>query len=114
MRVNHLGRTGMYIQAFEHILENDTKFPYKMEDWDRIDKTRKYDPRTGTTSPEFEKLCKDINDWLNNHYDMFEIDYTNFNDPGSREECVLCYTKRLDEWGHPDFESELPKLVVYR
>ena len=45
---------------------------------------------------------------------MFELDYTHFDDWGSRDECVLCYTKREGEWDSPDFESELPKLVCYR
>ena len=115
MRVNHLGRTGMYYPAFLHILENDPIFPYKEEDWDRINKTRKYDPKRGTTSPEFDTLCKYINDWLNKHYIMIEIDYTHPEDAGSRDEVVLCYEKKSDDiYDHPDFETELPKLVCYR
>ena len=114
MRVRHLGRTGMYYPAFLHILENDKDFPYKEEDWDRINKTRKYDPCKGTTSKEFDKLCKDINKWLNEHYDMFELDYTHFDDCGSRDEVVLCYKKGKGKWDSPDFESELPVLVCYR
>ena len=114
MRVNHLGRTGMYESAFYHILEKDSSFPYKKEDYEKIDKTRKYDPCKGTTSPKFDKLCKDINKWLNEHYDMFELDYTNFYDNGSRDEVILCYTKRTEMYDHPDFEKELPVIVFYR
>ena len=114
MRVNHLDRTGMYEQAFEHILEKDNSFPYKKEDWERIKKLCKYDPRRGTTCKEFDKLCKDINKWLNEHYDMFELDYTNFGDNGSRDEVILCYNKKEELFGHPDFATELPIVVFYR
>ena len=95
-RVFHLGRTGMYYPAFFHILEKDNKFPYKEEDWERINKTRKYDPNHGTTSPEFDKLCDDINAWLSDHYIMIEVDYTHPEDWGSRDEVVLCYEKKSD------------------
>lgn len=115
MIVNYLGRTGMYVRAFEHILENDPNFPYKKEDFEKINKTRKYDPTKETTSPEWETLCKRINEWLNEHYIMIEIDYTHPEDDGSRDECVLCYEKKSDDiYYSPDFENELPKLVCYR
>lgn len=116
-RINYLPRTGMYEAAFYHIIQKDSSFPYKEEDYERIEKTRKYDPRKGTTSPEFEVLCSYINEWLNEHYDMFELDYTNFDDDGSRDEVILCYTKidKIDRpFGHPNFEKELPKIVFYR
>lgn len=114
-RVDYLGRSGMYEQAFMHIIAMDYQnFPYVKEDFKRINETRKYDPEVGTTSPEWQKLCDDINKWLNEHYDMFEIDYTHFDDYGSRDECVLCYTKRTGAYEHPDFQYELPKLVCYR
>lgn len=116
MRVNHLGRTGMYEVAFHHILEKDPTFPYKKEDWERIQKTRKYDPSRGTTSPEFDKLCSKINNWLNDHYIMIEIDYTHEDDYGSRNEVVLCYERHKpgdDMFDSPDFEKA-PELVCYR
>ena len=116
MRVEHLGRTGMYEQAFFHIIEKDPMFPYKKEDWERIQKTRVYDPSKGTTSPEFSKLCNKINSWLNAHYIMIEVDYTNDESWGSRDEVTLCYKKHPDknpEFDSPDFE-EAPELVCYR
>ena len=113
-RVDCLGRTGMYHTAFKHILEKDKEFPYTKEDWDKIDKTRKYDPCKGTTSRQFDRLCDDINEWLNEHYDMFELDYTHFDDWGSRDEVVLCYKKGEGKWHSPDFATELPQLVLYR
>lgn len=113
-RIDYLPRTGMYEAAFYHIIQKDASFPYKEEDYARIEKTRKYDPRKGTTSPEFEVLCSYINKWLNEHYDMFELDYTNFDDDGSRDEVILCYTKINEPFGHPDFEKELPRIVFYR
>jgi len=114
MRTNSLSRTGMYQKAFYYIVEKDDTFPYNLEDWEQIQKTLKYDPTKGTTSKQFDKLCKAINNWLNNHFDMFELDYTHFDDNGSRNECVLCYNKREGQFEHPDFANELPKLVLYR
>ena len=113
-RIDYLPRTGMYPQAFKHIISQDKEFPYSQEDYDCIEKTRKYDPHKGTTSKEFDKLCHDINAWLNDHYDMFELDYTHFDDEGSCDEVVLCYTKRTEKYSSPDFGTELPKLVLYR
>ena len=116
MRVTHLGRTGMYKEAFNHILEKDPTFPYKGEDWEKIQKTRKYDPSRGTTSPEFNELCSKINNWLNERYIMIEVDYTHEDDHGSRDEVVLCYEKHEDRDGiydSPDFEKA-PVLVCYR
>ena len=113
-RTDYLPRTGMYLKAFKHIISQDKEFLYNQEDYDRIEKTRKYDPCKGTTSEEYDKLCRAINKWLNDHYDMFELDYTDFDDCGSRDEAVLCYTKRTDKYDSPDFENELPKLVLYR
>lgn len=114
-RIDYLPRTGMYDQAFYHIMEIDPSFPYEEEDLERIKNTRVYDASTGTTSKEYQELCKDINTWLREHYDMFELDYTDFNDYGSRSECVLCYTKSNDPvYNRPDFVNELPKVVFYR
>ena len=114
MRVDSLGRTGMYESAFFHIIEKDVSFPYKKEDWERIQKTRKYDPLKGTTSFEFNKLCSEINDWLNKHYIMVEVDYTHPDDNSSRSEVVLCYEKHDDSiYDSPDFEKA-PLLVCYR
>ena len=46
---------------------------------------------------------------------MIEIDYTHPEDNGSRDEVVLCYEKKSDNiYDHPDFETELPKLICYR
>lgn len=119
MRVKHLSRTGMYEQAFYHIIENDNSFTYKKEDWERIKKLCVYDPKRGTTCKEFDKLCKDINNWLNEHYYMYELDYTHWDDDGSRDEVTLCYEKPEDEdvfgiYAHPDFATQLPKAVFYR
>ena len=114
MRTTYLGRTGMYETAFNHILEKDPSFPYKKEDWEKIQKTRVYDPSKGTTSPEFNSLCSKINNWLNEHYIMIEIDYTHPDDYGSRDEVVLCYKKNGDSiYASPDFEKA-PELVCYR
>lgn len=115
-RISYLPRTGMYQTAFNHILENDATFPYKKEDWERIDKTRKYDPKRGTTSPQFDKLCNDINKWLDDRYIMIEIDYTHPDDNGSRDEVVLCYERhgsKDDIYDLPDFDKA-PVLVCYR
>lgn len=113
-RVKHLGRTGQFFPALKHILQKDPTFKYTLEDYEKIEKTRVYDPCRGTTSPEFNELCKAINTWLVEHYDMFELDYTNFYDEGSREEVILCYTKRNELFDHPDFATELPQVVFYR
>lgn len=111
-RINYLPRTGMYEAAYEHIKQLNPLVD--LPNFEEVEKTRKYDPKRGTTSPEWEALCSVINDWLNEHYDMFFLDVTNFGDTGSRDEVVLCYTKRTEEFDHPDFETELPKAVFWR
>lgn len=116
MRVTRLGRVGMYKYALKHIAENDPDFPYKAEDWDELIKARRT-PCNNNEESNMQRFCEfmeKVDAWLNKHYDMFELDYTNFEDSGSRDECVLGYTKRESFLDHPDFEHELPKFVAYR
>lgn len=122
MRINYLPRTGMVQKAFEYAIKNDKECPYVLADYEKINKTRVYDPSVGTTSKKCEKLCKYVENYLNDNFLMYFLDVTNPHDDGSREEVVLCYRKPKGfeenscDWIYyaPDFEKELPILVLYR
>lgn len=112
-RISYLPRTGMVKPAFEYILQHDKNFPYVLEDYDRIDATREYDPHRGTVSKEWNRFCEDIDEWLDKNFIMYYLDITPKGDTGSREEVVLCYKRPEDGTEYIDFRNE-PELELYR
>lgn len=101
-----LPRMGQYPQAINFILEHDKTFTYTNEDYQKaLEKCR------NRYCEEYEKLAKDmheledaVNKWLTERYFLFEIDYTDSEDIGSREEVVLLFEKKDELDGEvPDF-----------
>lgn len=101
-----LPRTGQYHQAIDFILEHDKTFTYTKEDYQKA--LEKCDNRY---HEEYKKLAKDkydiqeaVDKWLTERYFLFEIDYTDSEDSGSREEVVLLFEKKDGLYGEvPDF-----------
>ena len=96
--LNGLPRTGQVPQALEFILENDKSFNYSQEDYKAACKKCE---RYMYPSKEYDKLAKDkhniedtVDKWLTDRYFLFEIDYTDSEDSGSREEVVLLFEKK--------------------
>lgn len=112
-RIDYLPRAGMIKPAFEYILQHDRSFPYVLEDYDRINATRKYDPSRGTVSKEWNSFCEDIDEWLNKNFIMYYLDITPEEYMGSRKEVVLCYKRPEDGVERVDFNNE-PELELYR
>ena len=101
-----LPRTGQYPQAIDFILEHDKTFTYTNEE-----KQNALEKCGNVYGKEYEKLAKDmheieeaVNKWLTERYFLFEIDYTDSEDSGSREEVVLLFEKEDGLYGEvPDF-----------
>lgn len=103
-----LPRTGQVPQAIDFILEHDKTFEYSQEDYKAAcEKVH----NTYYLSTEYDELAKDkhniedaVDKWLTERYFLFEIDYTDSEDIGSREEVVLLFEKKDGLYGEvPDF-----------
>lgn len=103
-----LPRTGQYSQAIDFITDHDEAFTYTNEDYQKA-----LEKCENVYGKEYEKLAKDmheieesVNKWLTERYFLFEIDYTDSEDSGSREEVVLLFEKKDGLCGEvPDFEK---------
>lgn len=93
-----LPRTGQVQQALDFILKNDKSFEYSKEDY----KTACEKAHNAYYhSKGYYELAKDMHNiedavdkWLTERYFLFEIDYTDSEDDGSREEVVLVFEKK--------------------
>ena len=103
-----LPRTGQVPQALDFILKNDKSFEYSQEDYKTACKKCE---QCYYHSKEYDELAKDmheiqeaVDEWLTERYFLFEIDYTDSEDSGSREEVVLLFEKKDGLYGEvPDF-----------
>lgn len=109
-----LPRTGQYPQAIDFILEHDKTFTYTNEDYQKaLEKCG-----NNRYCKEYEKLAKDrhkiqeaVDKWLTERYFLFEIDYTDSEDSGSREEVVLLFEKKDGLYGEvPDFAKVIAQF----
>ena len=116
MRVHYLTRTGMIPQAIDFILKENPKFEITKEKLKEVEQTLKYDPQYGMTSKQYRKLVEKIDKYLDEHYLMYELDYTSEGDCGSRSEVILVCKKpepNNEEYGKdfmyysPDFTKEI-------
>lgn len=116
MRVHYLTRTGMIPQAIDFILKENPKFEITREKLKEAEQTLKYDPKYGMTSKQYRKLTKEIDKYLDEHYLMYELDYTSEGDYGSRSEVILVCRKPVpdnEEYGKdfmyysPDFTKDI-------
>ena len=103
-----LPRTGQYPQAIDFILEHDKTFTYTNEDYQKACKKCEHYYYLSKEYDEFAKDKHNIEDavdkWLTERYFLFEIDYTDSEDDGSREEVVLLFEKEDGLYGEvPDF-----------
>jgi len=115
MRVHYLTRTGMIPQAIDFILKENPNFEVTLEQYENAQNTKKYDKKRGYyTSKEIRRINKTIDEYLDKHYLMYTIDYTDERDYGSRMEAILvCKKPEHDESGDdfmiysPDFTKDI-------
>lgn len=116
MRVHYLTRVGMIPQAIDFILKENHKFEITKEKLKEAEQTLKYNPQYGMTSKQYRKLVEKIDKYLDEHYLMYELDYTSEGDYGSRSEVILvCKKPKLndEEYGKdfmyysPDFTKDI-------
>ena len=94
MRVHYLTRQGMTIQALKFILKENPNFEITLEQYKNVQNTKKYDKKLGFyTSKEIRRIDKAIYEYLDEHYLMYELDYTSEGDYGSRYEVILVCKK---------------------
>lgn len=111
MRVKHLTRTGMVPQALDFILKENPDFGISKENFEDAERTRVYSPSEGYTSKQYEKCCKAIDKYLDEHYLMYELDYTHPDSHSSRDEVILVVRKPLNDKYENDFMFYTPDFT---
>ena len=111
MRVKHLTRMGMVPQALDFILKENPDFGISKEDFEAAENTRTYDPEKGTTSKQYEKCCNAIDKYLDEHYLMYELDYTHPDSHASRDEVILVVRKPANDTYKDDFMFYTPDFT---
>lgn len=119
MRVKHLTSTSMVQQALDFILKENPDFGIRKENFEAADRTRVYSQSKGTISNQYKKYCNVINKYLNEHYLMYELDYTHPDSDMSRDEVILVVRKPVnDEYVNdfmfytPDFTKDVVAMFV--
>lgn len=119
MRVKYLTRTGMIPQALDFILKENPDFGISKENFEAAERTRVYSPSKGYTSKKYEKYCDIIDKYLDEHYLMYELDYTHPDSDMSRDEAILVVRKPVnDTYGNdfmfytPDFTKDVVAMFV--
>ena len=118
MRVKYLTRTGMFSQALDFILKENPDFGISKETFESAEHTRVYSPSKGTTSKQYEKCCNAIDKYLDEHYLMYELDYTHPDSDMSREVILVVRKPVKDGYGNdfmfytPDFTKDVVAMFV--